>query len=73
MKKNSGYKKVKTITKNKTVTYKAGKLKKKKTYYFKIRTYRKAGGTTYYGNYSNVKENESEIIVGQFHLLNFLK
>ena len=56
MKKNSGYKKVKTITKNKTVTYKAGKLKKKKTYYFKIRTYRKAGGTTYYGNYSNVKK-----------------
>ena len=47
MKKNSGYKKV---------TYKAGKLKKKKTYYFKIRTYRKAGGTTYYGNYSNVKK-----------------
>lgn len=56
MKKNSGYKKVKTITKNKTVTYKAGKLKKKKTYYFKIRTYRKAGGATYYGNYSNVKK-----------------
>ena len=43
-------------TKNKRVTYKAGKLKKKKTYYFKIRTYRKAGGTTYYGNYSNVKK-----------------
>lgn len=56
MKKSSGYKKVKTITKNKKVTYKAGKLKKKKTYYFKIRTYRKAGGTTYYGNYSNVKK-----------------
>lgn len=56
MKKNSGYKKVKTITQNKKVTYKAGKLKKKKTYYFKIRTYRKAGGTTYYGNYSNVKK-----------------
>lgn len=56
MKKNSGYKKVKTITKNKTVTYKAGKLKKKKTYYFKIRTYRKAGGVIYYGTYSNVKK-----------------
>ncbi len=55
MKKNSGYKKVKTITKNKTVTYKVGKLKKKKLYYFKIRTYRKVGGVTYYGNYSNVK------------------
>ena len=55
MKKNSGYKKVKTITKNKTVTYKAGKLKKKKIYYFKIRTYRKVGKVTYYGTYSNVK------------------
>ena len=55
MKKNSGYKKVKTITKNKTVTYKAGKLKKKKNYYFKIRTYRKVGKVTYYGTYSNVK------------------
>lgn len=55
MKKNSGYKKVKTITKNKTVTYKAGKLKKKKTYYFKIRTYRKVGKVTYYGTYSNVR------------------
>lgn len=55
IKKNSGYKKVKTITKNKTITYKAGKLKKKKTYYFKIRTYRKVGKVTYYGTYSNVK------------------
>ena len=73
MKKNSGYKKVKTITKNKTVTYKAGKLKKKKTYYFKIRTYRKAGGTTYYGKLLKCKENEGEIIVGQFYPLNFLK
>lgn len=55
VKKNTGYKKIKTLTKNKTVTYKAGKLKKKKTYYFKIRTYRKAGGTTYYGAFSSVK------------------
>mgnify|MGYP004523653511 CR=1 FL=1 len=56
VKRNGGYKKVKRITKNKTVTYKVGKLKKKKVYYFKIRTYRKAGGVTYYGTYSNVKK-----------------
>lgn len=56
VKKNTGYKKIKTVTKNKTITYKAGKLKKKKTYYFKIRTYRKAGGTTYYGAFSSVKK-----------------
>lgn len=56
VKRNGGYKKVKRITKNKSVTYKVGKLKKKKVYYFKIRTYRKAGGVTYYGTYSNVKK-----------------
>ena len=54
-KKSSGYKRIKTITKNKTVTYTKTKLKKGKTYYFKVRTYRKAGKKTYYANYSNVK------------------
>lgn len=55
-KKNTGYKKVKTIKKNKVVTYNTKKLKKKKTYYFKIRTYRKVGGKTYYGAFSSVKK-----------------
>ena len=55
-KKNSGYKKVKTLKKNKAITYQTKKLKKKKTYYFKIRTYRKVAGKTYYGVFSNVKK-----------------
>ena len=55
-KKSSGYKKIKTIKKAKTVTFTKSGLKKKKTYYFKVRTYRTANGVTYYGNYSNVKK-----------------
>lgn len=55
-KKKSGYKKVATIKKNKTVSYTKKSLKKGKTYYFKIRTYKKVGKTTYYGSYSNVKK-----------------
>ena len=55
-KKNTGYKKVKTIKKNKIVTYNTKTLKKKKTYYFKIRTYRKVAGKTYYGAFSSVKK-----------------
>lgn len=54
-KKSSGYKNIKTITKNKTVSYTKTKLKKGKTYYFKIRTYKKVGKKTYFGSYSNVK------------------
>lgn len=55
-KKSSGYKKIKTIKKAKTVTFTKSGLKKKKTYYFKVRTYRTVNGVTYYGNYSNVKQ-----------------
>lgn len=56
MKKSSGYKKIKTIKKAKTVTFTKSGLKKKKTYYFKVRTYRTVNGVTYYGSYSNVKQ-----------------
>lgn len=55
-KKSSGYKKIKTIKKAKTVTFTKSGLKKKKTYYFKVRTYRTVNGVTYYGSYSNVKQ-----------------
>lgn len=55
-KKSSGYKKIVTIKKNKTISYTKAKLKKGKTYYFKIRTYKKVGKATYYGSYSNVKK-----------------
>lgn len=55
-KKSSGYKKIKTIKKAKTVTFTKSGLKKKKSYYFKVRTYRTVNGVTYYGSYSNVKQ-----------------
>ena len=55
-KKSSGYKKIATIKKAKTVTYTKKKLKSKKTMYFRIRAYRKVGKVTYYGPYSAVKK-----------------
>ena len=55
VKKNGKYKKVKTIKRNKVVTYKTKSLKKK-TYFFKVRTYRKVAGKTVYGAFSNVKK-----------------
>lgn len=54
--KNSGYKKVMTIKKANSITCKTKTLKKKKTYYFKIRAYKKAAGKTYYGAFSSVKK-----------------
>ena len=56
-KKSSGYKKSANIKKWKKVTgiVKKG-IKKKKTYYFNVRAYRKAAGKTYYGAFSNVKK-----------------
>ena len=55
-KKNGKYTKVKTVKKNKVVTCKTKSLKRKKTYFFKVRTYRKVAGTTVYGAFSNVKK-----------------
>lgn len=55
-KKNGKYKKVKTVKKNKVVTCKTKALKAKKTYFFKVRTYRKVAGKTVYGEFSNVKK-----------------
>lgn len=55
VKKNGKYKKVKTIKRNKVVTYKTKSLKKK-TYFFKVRAYRKVAGKTVYGAFSNVKK-----------------
>lgn len=53
-KKNSGYSLIKTISKAKTVTYTKGGLSKKKTYYFKIRTYKTVSGEKIYSGYSKV-------------------
>lgn len=50
------YKAVKNITNGKTVSCTKKNLKKGKTYYFKIRAYRKANGQKVYGSYSGVKK-----------------
>lgn len=50
------YKKITTIKKNSTVKYVDSKgLKKGKTYYYKVRAYKKSGSKTYYSAYSAVK------------------
>ena len=53
--KNGKYKKVMTIKKGGTVSYKNTKLKKGKTYYYKVRAYRTVNGKKVYGAYSSVK------------------
>lgn len=50
----SGFKKVATITKSKTVTYKNKGLKANTKYYYKIRAYKIVSGKKIYGKYSEV-------------------
>ncbi len=52
--KNGSYKKVKTITKNKTVTWSDKKIKAGKTYFYKLRSYVKTSGGKTYSGYSKV-------------------
>ena len=52
---NGTYKKIKTITKNSTTSYKNTKLKAGQCYYYKIRSYKKVGKTTYYGAFTQPK------------------
>ncbi len=49
------YKKIKTITKGKTVTFTKSGLKKGKSYSFRVRAYKKSGKTKSYGSYSSGK------------------
>ena len=44
-----------TVTSNKTTAKKITKLKSKKKYYVKIRTYKTVNGTRYYSGWSSVK------------------
>ncbi len=52
--KSGGYKKIKTISKAKTVKYTDSSLKKGKKYYYKIRAYRTIKGKKIYGPYSGI-------------------
>lgn len=53
--KSKGYKVIKTINNNKTVTLTKTGLKKGKTYYFKVRSFVKVGSKKVYSSYSTVK------------------
>ncbi len=55
LKAKKAYKKVKTLKANK-VTFKDTKVKKGKTYYYKVRAYQKAGGKKVYGPWSKAKK-----------------
>jgi len=52
---NGTYKKIKTIKKNSTTSYKDTKRNAGQRYYYKVRSYKKVSGTTYYGAFSDVK------------------
>lgn len=51
----SGFKCVKVIKKQRTVSYVNKRLKKKKVYYYKVQAYRTVKGKKYYGPFSPVK------------------
>ena len=55
LKKSSGFRTAKTVTSGSRTYYVNKKLKKGKTYYFKVRAYRKVSGKKIYGSYSTVK------------------
>lgn len=55
-KKSKGYKKIAMVKKASVHTFTRAKLKKKKTYYFKVRAYKKMSGKTVKGNFSSVKK-----------------
>ena len=54
-KKSSGFKRIATFKKNTTVRYTNKKLRKGRTYYYKIRAYRTVNGKTVYGKFTTVK------------------
>ena len=55
-KKNSGYKRVKTITKTSTKTFLNKKLKSKKTYYYKLRSFKVVNNKRVYSDFSTIKK-----------------
>lgn len=55
-KKNKGFKNIKTVKSDKKLVLKSKKLKKGKTYYFRLRAYKIVKGHKFYGKYSSVKK-----------------
>ena len=54
--KDGEYEEIKTIKKGKTTSYTDKKIKNKKVYYYKVRTYQTRSGKKYYSAYSSIKE-----------------
>lgn len=54
--KNGKYKKVGALSSGKKVLFTDKKVSRKKTYYYKVRAYKKVGGKKYYGEYSVKKK-----------------
>jgi len=52
------WKKIKTITKNSTLSYTGKKLKKGSKYYYKVRAYKTYGGHTGYSSYSSSRSKK---------------
>ncbi len=59
--KNGKYKKIKTIAKASTVTYKNSKLSFRKTYYYKIKAYKKSGKTTVESSFSKAVSAKTKL------------
>lgn len=53
--KNGKYKRIKTITRSTTISYTNSKLKRKKSYYYKVKAYDKVSKKTYTSPYSSAK------------------
>ena len=58
---NGSFKKIKTISNKSSTSYKNTKLTSGQRYYYKVRSYKKTGGKTYYGEFSAVKAIDTQI------------
>ena len=58
-KKNSGYKKIKTVRSGSTTKYTDTGIQTGKTYYYKIKAYKKASSKLTYSNFSKIKSGKS--------------
>jgi hypothetical protein len=63
---NGSYSRVKTISSNKTVSWKNSSLKKNTQYYYKIRAYKTVNGKNYYSSYSSVIAGHTKAYSGKY-------
>ena len=57
--KNGKYSKIATVSNKNKISYAKNGLARRKTYYFKVRSYVKVGNTTIYGSWSSVKSKKT--------------